>query len=31
MAWRQIGDKLLYEPTMAYVAEAYMRHSASMS
>ena len=30
MAWRRTGDKPLYEPMMAYVADAYMRHSTSM-
>ena len=31
MAWRRSGDKPLSEPMMAYIANAYMRHSASMS
>ena len=31
MAWRRIGDKSLSEPMMAYVADAYMRRSASVS
>ena len=31
MAWRRSGDKLLCEPMMAYVANPYMRLSASMS
>ena len=31
MAWRLEGDKPLPEPTMAYFADTYMRHSASMS
>ena len=31
MAWRRTGNKLLYEPMKAYVADAYMRRSASMS
>ena len=31
MAWRRTGDKPLSEPTVHYVADAYMRHSASMS
>ena len=31
MAWRRPGDKPLSEPKMAYVSDAYMRHSASMS
>ena len=31
MAWHQTGNKPLFEPMMAYVADTYMRHSASMS
>ena len=31
MAWRQTGDKPLSETMVAYVGDAYMRHSASMS
>ena len=31
MAWRRIGDKPLSEPMMAWVGDAYMRHSASIS
>ena len=31
MAWRRSGDKPLFEPMMAYIVNAYMRHSASMS
>ena len=31
MAWRRTDDKPLSEPMMAYVANAYMRHSASVS
>ena len=31
MAWHRIGDKSLSEPMMSKVADAYMRHSASMS
>ena len=31
MAWRQSGDKPLSESMMAYVANASMCHSASMS
>ena len=31
MAWRRTGDNPLFELMMAYVADAYMRHSASMS
>ena len=31
MAWRQSGDKPLTQPMMAYLNDAYMRHSASMS
>ena len=30
-AWCRTGDKPLPEPIMAYVADAYMRHSASIS
>ena len=30
MAWRRTGDKPLFESMMAYVANAYMRHSTSM-
>ena len=30
MAWRQTGDKPLSEPMMVYVADTYMRYSASM-
>ena len=30
-AWHRIGDKPLSEPKMAYIGDAYMRHSASMS
>ena len=31
MAWPWSDDKPLSEPMMAYVADAYMRHLASMS
>ena len=31
MAWCRIGDKPLSEPMMAWVSDAYMRHSASVS
>ena len=31
MAWLRPGDKPLSEPMMAYFADAYMQHSASMS
>ena len=31
MAWRRPGANPLSEPMMAYFADAYMRHSASMS
>ena len=31
MAWRRSGDKPLSEPMMAYLNDAYMRHSVSMS
>ena len=31
MAWRRTGDKPLSEPIMAYVGDAYVRHSASLS
>ena len=31
MAWHQPGDKPLSESMMAYIGDAYMRHSASMS
>ena len=31
MAWHQTINKALSEPMMVYVANAYMRHSASMS
>ena len=31
MAWCQPGNKPLPEPMMAWFADAYMRHSASMS
>ena len=31
MAWRWTGDKPLSEPMMAYVANAYMHHSALMN
>ena len=31
MAWRRQGDKPLSEPVVAYFADAYMRHWASMS
>ena len=31
MAWRRSGDKPLSEPMMAYFADVYLRHSASMS
>ena len=31
MAWRQTGDKPIYEPMMTQFNDAYMRHSASMS
>ena len=31
MAWRLTGDKPLSEPMMVNFADAYMRHSASMS
>ena len=31
MAWRRPSDKPLSEAMMAYVADAYIRHSASMS
>ena len=31
IAWHRTGDKPLSEPMMAYVADAYMHHSASMS
>ena len=31
MAWRRLGYKPLSKPVMAYLAGAYMRHSASMS
>ena len=27
MAWHQIGDKPLSEPTMAHFTEAFMRHT----
>ena len=30
MAWHRTGVNPLSEPTMDYVADAYMRHSASM-
>ena len=30
MAWRRTGDKPLFQPMMPYVADAYMRHSASV-
>ena len=30
MAWRRLGDKLLFEPMMVYFTDAYMRHSGSM-
>ena len=31
MAWHRTGGKSLLETMMAYVADAYMRYSASMS
>ena len=31
MAWHRTGDKLLSQPMMAYVGDANMRRSASMS
>ena len=31
MAWHRPGDKPLSEPMMAYLNDAYMRHSASMN
>ena len=31
MAWRRPGDKPLFEPLMANLTDAYMRHSTSMS
>ena len=31
MAWRQPGDKPLSEPIIAYFAEVYMHHSASIT
>ena len=31
MAWHWAGDKALFEPIMAYVANSFMRHSTSMS
>ena len=31
MAWRRSGDKPLSEPMMAWLNDAYMRHSASIS
>ena len=31
MVWRRSGDKPLSEPMLAYLTDAYMRHSASMS
>ena len=31
MAWRRPGDTPLSEPMMVWLADAYMRHSASMS
>ena len=31
MTWRLTGEKPLYVPIMAYVADAYMRNSALMS
>ena len=31
MAWRRSGDKQLSEQMMAYLNDAYMSHSASMS
>ena len=31
MAWRQIGDKLLYEPMSTQFTDAYMRHWGGMN
>ena len=31
MAWGLTGDKPLSEPVMAFLTDAYMHHSASMS
>ena len=31
MAWHWTGDKALFEPMMANVANSFMRYSASMS
>ena len=31
MSWRQSGDKPMSEPMMTLFADAYTRHSASMS
>ena len=31
MAWRRTGDKPLSQPMLVCCADAYMRHSASMS
>ena len=30
MAWRRTDDKPSFEPMIAFVADAYMRHSAAM-
>ena len=31
MAWRRVGDKPLSQLAMAWLTDAYMRHSASLS
>ena len=31
MAWRQIGDKPLYEPMLTQFTDAYMQHKGEMS
>ena len=31
MAWRRTGDKLLPEPMMTQLTDAYMRHQGEMS
>ena len=31
MAWRQIGDKPLFEPILTWFTDAYLQHMEEMS
>ena len=31
MAWRRAGDKSLFEPVIAYLDDAYIRHATSIN